>query len=209
VEVFGTFNDPGVDATDNYYPNVTIQTTSTLNMNVLGVYTITYNVCDAANNCVTLTRTVRVVDKTAPVIVLLGGNPIKWPRYQPFTDPGATVNDNYYSPSSFTITVDASKVIHHKPGYYYVTYNTTDGSGNAAKEVKRLVEVLDVTTSVQNLIGNKLNIYPNPVTDGIIRISSEKALLKGVTILDLLGRNVFESILNPSSDIELDVQTLS
>ncbi|MFN5886237.1 MAG: T9SS type A sorting domain-containing protein, partial [Bacteroidota bacterium] len=46
-------------------------------------------------------------------------------------------------------------------------------------------------------------------TDGIIRISSEKALLKGVTILDLLGRNVFESILNPSSDIELDVQTLS
>ena len=209
VEVFGTFNDPGVEATDNYYPNVTIQTTSTLNMNVLGVYTITYNVCDAASNCVTLIRTVRVVDKTAPVIVLLGGNPMKLPRYQPFTDPGATVNDNYYSPSSFTITVDASKVIHHKPGYYYVTYNTADGSGNSAKEVKRLIEVVDVTTSVQELKGNDLNIYPNPVSQGVVRIFSEKSLIKGVKIFDLLGRNVFESVLNPSSDIELDIQTLS
>jgi len=141
--------------------------------------------------------------------VLLGGNPMKLPRYQPFTDPGATVNDNYYSPSSFTITVDASKVIHHKPGYYYVTYNTADGSGNSAKEVKRLIEVVDVTTSVQELKGNDLNIYPNPVSQGVVRIFSEKSLIKGVKIFDLLGRNVFESVLNPSSDIELDIQTLS
>jgi hypothetical protein len=177
-------------------------------MNVLGVYTITYNVCDAASNCVTLTRTVRVVDKTAPVIVLLGGNPIKWPRYQPFTDPGATVNDNYYSPSSFTVTVDASKVIHHKPGYYYVTYNTADGSGNAAEEVKRLVEVVDVTTGLsQEVAHSGVMVFPNPVDQGLLNVHLNGTMVKKVIMSDLLGKTVLSSV-HTTDKVQLDISML-
>jgi hypothetical protein len=192
VEVFGTFNDPGVDATDNYYPNVTIQTTSTLNMNVLGVYTITYNVCDAANNCVTLTRTVRVVDKTAPVIVLLGGNPIEINRYSNYQEPGFVVNDNYYAPSSFSVNVNTSEIINHIPGIYYVYYKTIDGSGNAAAEVTRLVSVIDITTGVNEVkSANGISIFPNPVEDGEIHIISTQTSISKVGLVDLLGKSIY------------------
>jgi len=140
--------------------------------------------------------------------VLLGGNPMKLPRYQPFTDPGATVNDNYYSPSSFTITVDASKVIHHKPGIYYVYYNTSDGSGNPANEVKRLVEVLDVTTGMkENVNQTGIRVFPNPVDQGIINIQLDGTLIKRVIISDVLGKTVHQS-LHTGSQVQLDISAL-
>jgi hypothetical protein len=199
VEVFGTFNDPGVDATDNYYPNVTIQTTSTLNMNVLGVYTITYNVCDAANNCVTLTRTVRVVDKVRPVIKLIGEDPYVLPRYTAYVDPGFTVKDNYYPESAFYLSdaVNSSGIVNHIPGSYFVKYNVTDPSGNMASEVLRLVIVEDITTGLNKIKKeNGVFVYPNPTTDGIVNIYHSKGSIQKVEVTDVLGRNVLEQSTN-------------
>ncbi|MFN4994326.1 MAG: immunoglobulin-like domain-containing protein [Bacteroidota bacterium] len=199
VEVFGTFNDPGVDATDNYYPNVTIQTTSTLNMNVLGVYTITYNVCDAASNCVTLTRTVRVVDKVRPVIKLIGEDPYVLPRYTAYVDPGFTVKDNYYPESAFYLSdaVNSSGIVNHIPGSYFVKYNVTDPSGNMASEVLRLVIVEDITTGLNKIKKeNGVFVYPNPTTDGIVNIYHSKGSIQKVEVTDVLGRNVLEQSTN-------------
>jgi hypothetical protein len=164
-------------------------------MNVLGVYTITYNVCDAANNCVTLTRTVRVVDKTAPVIVLIGDNPIEINRYSNYQEPGFVVNDNYYAPSSFSVNVNTSEIINHIPGLYYVRYNTIDGSGNAAEEVKRLVRVVNVTTGVDEVINsNGLFVYPNPVENGLVNIYQTKGKIKEIKVTDMLGRLIITNI---------------
>ncbi|MFN5885801.1 MAG: T9SS type A sorting domain-containing protein, partial [Bacteroidota bacterium] len=136
------------------------------------------------------------------------GNPIKWPRYQPFTDPGATVNDNYYSPSSFTVTVDASKVIHHKPGYYYVTYNTTDGSGNNSDEVTRLVEVVDVSTGLNQDMGpSGVMIFPNPVDQGLLNVHLNGIMVKKVIISDLLGKILLSS-LHATDKVKLDISML-
>jgi hypothetical protein len=163
-------------------------------MNVLGVYTITYQVCDAANNCVTLIRTVRVVDKTAPQIVLIGDNPIELSRYGNYQDPGFTVNDNYYAPSTFNVNVNTTEIVNHIPGLYYVRYNTTDGSGNAAEEVKRLVRVLDVTgtTSINEIKNaNGISIYPNPVENGEIYVISSKHIISKIELADILGKVIY------------------
>jgi hypothetical protein len=66
VELGGTYSEPG--ATSNGGETVTI--TGSVDTDTLGSYTITYTATDANGNTGTATRTVNVVDTTAPVITL-------------------------------------------------------------------------------------------------------------------------------------------
>lgn len=69
VPVDSTYTDAGVTVTDNYDTGFTAIMTGTVNTAVKGTYIITYNVKDSSNNAATeITRTVNVVDTTAPVI---------------------------------------------------------------------------------------------------------------------------------------------
>ena len=64
IEVGDTYIDAGATATDNYDGDITssIETVSPVNTDVVGVYTLTYNVTDANGNvAVEVTRTVNVV----------------------------------------------------------------------------------------------------------------------------------------------------
>jgi hypothetical protein len=105
------------------------------------------------------------------------------------------VNDNYYAPSSFSVNVNTSEIINHIPGLYYVRYNTIDGSGNAAEEVKRLVRVVNVTTGVDEVINsNGLFVYPNPVENGLVNIYQTKGKIKEIKVTDMLGRLIITNI---------------
>ena len=64
VELGSTYTDAG--ATSDGGETVTVS--GTVDTNVLGTYTITYSASDAAGNTTTASRTVNVVDTTAPVI---------------------------------------------------------------------------------------------------------------------------------------------
>jgi hypothetical protein len=98
VDVFTTFNDPGVSDTDNYYPNVTTIRTGVPTMTTIGTFTVTYTVTDGAGNSTVVTRTVQVVDrKVCTEIQILGLNPVIHHRYTPYVDPGVKLVDNYYS----------------------------------------------------------------------------------------------------------------
>ncbi|MBI3400001.1 MAG: HYR domain-containing protein [Acidobacteria bacterium] len=70
VEGGSTFTDPGATAVDAVDGNLTsqIHVTGTVNTNVPGTYVLTYTVSDRAGNTTTKTRTVNIVDTTAPVI---------------------------------------------------------------------------------------------------------------------------------------------
>ncbi|NLD78896.1 MAG: DUF5011 domain-containing protein, partial [Mollicutes bacterium] len=69
VEVNTTYNDAGVNVTDNYDTGLIALVNSTVDMSVLGTYTVKYNVTDSAGNIANeVTRTVHVVDTTKPVI---------------------------------------------------------------------------------------------------------------------------------------------
>lgn len=78
VQCHATFTDPGATATDTCAGNLTssIVTSGSVNTNVLGTYTLSYNVQDpSANPATTVSRTVNVVDTTAPVISSASASP--------------------------------------------------------------------------------------------------------------------------------------
>ena len=83
---------------DNIDGNIThlIQKIDPVNKDITGVYKITYNITDkAGNNTIEVIRTVNVVDTTASVITLIGG---EYPQYtfgSQFSNFGATALDNY------------------------------------------------------------------------------------------------------------------
>ncbi len=138
------FVDPGATATDNKDGNLTasIVKSGSVNHLLLGTYTITYNVTDAAGNAAApVTRTVTVVDTVKPVITLTGSASISIKRYSTFTDPGATASDNYDGNITSKIT-KTSTVKTGTLGTYTVTYNVKDNSNNAATTVTRTVKVV-------------------------------------------------------------------
>ena len=73
VEVQSTYTDAGATATDNVDGNITprIVTVNPVNTAKLGSYTVTYDVKDNAGNAAKqVVRSVKVVDRTPPVITL-------------------------------------------------------------------------------------------------------------------------------------------
>jgi PKD repeat protein len=209
LDVHTTFIDPGVTVSDNYYPNVVVNKTSNLQTSVLGSYTITYTALDGGGNTASVSRTVQVVDRIAPNLSLLGEQPYNLTRYQPYIEGGYQVTDNYYQASVLTVTVDASKVINHKPGSYYVKYTATDPSGNT-RVVSRLVVVSEEgavgIAEESNIPG--LSLYPNPASD-VINLSWDATNLRSIKVYSLTGREVAAvSISSSQRSVAVDIRQL-
>lgn len=63
-------------------------TSGSVNTAIVGTYTITYDVTDSSGNSATqIIRTIKVVDTTAPAIILTGDSILTLNRGQSFTDP--------------------------------------------------------------------------------------------------------------------------
>jgi uncharacterized repeat protein (TIGR01451 family) len=137
-ECGNAFIDPGATATVCGSP-VTVNTSGTVNPNAPGTYTITYSA--TANGFTTeLTRIVTVEDTVAPVITLLGANPMQVGFGTVFTDPGATASDGCAGNLTSSIVVTGS-VDTNTVGFYALTYTVQDPTGHSDTEV-RTVEVL-------------------------------------------------------------------
>lgn len=99
----------------------------------------TYKTNEVTTNANTLTIGAPA-DTTPPVITRLGEPTVTIIQGQPYTDAGATAEDNVDG----NIT---NKIVTSNPvntaiiGNYTVTYNVIDNAGNAADEVTRLVTV--------------------------------------------------------------------
>ncbi len=81
VECHTAFVDPGATASDACAGDLTgaINVSGAVNTNVPGSYTLTYTVSDGNGNSASATRTVNVVDTTAPTITLNGQTITLWP----------------------------------------------------------------------------------------------------------------------------------
>ena len=156
VEVGSTFSDPGVTVYDQDGSS-TYTTTGTVDTNVLGAYTLTYTAVDNSGNQATATRTVNVVDTTAPVITLVGDSQVNLEVGSTYTDAGATASDNYDGDISSQIVV-VNNVDVNTLGSYTVTYSVSDSSSNAASVVTRTVNVVDQTAPTITILGD------NPAT---------------------------------------------
>jgi hypothetical protein len=156
IEVGSVFTDPGATAANSCNNNISVTVNSTVDTSVVGSYTITYTATDSSGNQATaVVRTVNVVDTTAPVITLVGDNPVTIELGATYTDQGATATD-----LSGDITVTTSGTVDTSiVGSYTVTYTATDSSGNSATAVTRTVNVVDTTAPVIILNGdNPMNI---------------------------------------------------
>ena len=153
VELGGTFTDPGASATDLKDGALSVSVSGTVDTSTVGSYTVTYSATDAAGNSASVTRTVNVVDTTAPVITVTGGSATtveltSLATGNTYSDAGATATD-----ASGAITVTSSGSADSSAlGTYTVTYSATDASGNAATAT-RTVSVVDTTAPTVTLTG--------------------------------------------------------
>ena len=154
LEVGSTYNELGATFTDNYdQDGNAIVGGDVVDVNTLGTYTVNYNVTDTNGNVATqVTRTVNIVDTTAPVITLTGDAEVTLEAGSTYNELGATFTDNYDQDGNATIGGDA--VDTNTLGTYIVTYNVTDTSGNVATQVTRTVNVVDTTPPVITLTGD-------------------------------------------------------
>ena len=117
--------------------------TSDLDCTTPGTYQMIFRVTDAAGNEATpVTRTVIVVlDKTAPVLTLLGKDTVSVEQCEVYQEQGAVANDNMdgnlSSDIAITGTVNSSIV-----GNYTLTYTVSDAQGNSSN-TSRVVKVVD------------------------------------------------------------------
>ena len=190
VECGATYTDAGATATDNCDGNVTanISVTNPVDTSVPNTYTVRYNVTDSAGLAATeVTRTVHVVDTTAPVITLNGVDPMTVECGDDYTDAGATAEDVCHGNLTGDIVTD-NPVDASTPGIYTVSYNVTDASDNAAAEVTRTVTVADTTPPVITLLGEAvmtLTLCPD----------DDAPMLPGATALDACGGDLTADIL--------------
>jgi hypothetical protein len=154
-----TYNEPGATAQDNEDGTVPVNTSGSVNTSEVGTNTITYTATDSAGNSTTATRTVNVTDGMAPVITILGDNPLSLLQNSTYNEPGATATDNVDGSVPVTIggdTVDTSVI-----GTNTITYTATDASGNSSTAT-RTVNVTDGVAPVITILGdNPMSIKQN------------------------------------------------
>ncbi|MDA1046655.1 MAG: DUF5011 domain-containing protein, partial [Verrucomicrobia bacterium] len=152
-EAATAYSDAGATWTDTLDGNGTISANGSVNVNVNvpGVYTLTYSKSDAAGNAATqVTRTVTVEDTTIPVITLSGSSAVTHEAATAYSDAGATWTDTL--DGNGTISANGSVNV-NVPGVYTLTYSNSDAAGNAATQVTRTVTVQDTTPPVIALNG--------------------------------------------------------
>ncbi|MDA7512821.1 DUF5011 domain-containing protein, partial [Verrucomicrobia bacterium] len=145
------YEDAGATAIDNVDTTVSVTSTSTVDTETPGTYTVTYNASDNEGNSATpVTRTVVVADTISPIITLQGDATMTIAAGDDFTDPGSSANDSFEGELTASVT---GSVNTSTPGAYALTYSVSDGAGNAATEVTRTVNVVDQVGPVITLNG--------------------------------------------------------
>uniref|UniRef100_A0A6C0KLI6 Pesticidal crystal protein Cry22Aa Ig-like domain-containing protein n=1 Tax=viral metagenome TaxID=1070528 RepID=A0A6C0KLI6_9ZZZZ len=92
-------------------------------------------------------------DTIAPVITLIGDNPLTIGIDSTYTESGAEAFDNVYGDISDDLVIN-NNINTSQVGTYEVSYNVSDTKGNVATEVIRTVEVVDDNIPVITLIGD-------------------------------------------------------
>lgn len=153
VEVNTTFSDPGVSVTDNYDPVVNATATSNVNIAVLGTYTIQYEAMDASGNISSLSRTVNVVDQTAPVLQLANMDTIVVEVFGQLALPAMSATDNYDQNPQITVggSYDLTTL-----GTYTLDISAEDQSANQSAVQNLIVKVVDTEAPVITLNGDYL-----------------------------------------------------
>jgi hypothetical protein len=127
------FTDPGATAVDSCSGPRPVTATNNINLSLPGSYTVTYSATDTQGNTATATRTVNVVDTTAPVISC----PANITTYLPLNSTATSKNVSFTVTAtdtcgSATVTTSQASGSAFPVGTTTVTATATDGAGNQA-----------------------------------------------------------------------------
>jgi len=155
------FTDPGATASDNVDGDLSanVIVVGSVDTSAVGIYTLTYNVSDAAgNSAVTMTRQVTVQDASAPVIIAPNNIIVEavGANGTPAADNAITT---FLSSANGSDDVDVNVVVTNDApsiftiGVTLVTFSATDAAGNIGTATAT-VTVADQTKPVITLSGN-------------------------------------------------------
>ena len=152
-----------VDIVDGAIPFSSFEVSlNDLCMNVLGSYTIIYDISDGAGNDISTTRTINVVDNVAPTIVLDPSTiTIEVSNNAYIDNSGADdITDNYFSLEQLTIDY-SNNVISNVAGTYQVICTASDPCGNDASAV-RVVNIINSQPTQLLIVNPSLVDYEIP-----------------------------------------------
>ena len=212
VDVFSSYNEQGVQVQDNYCTNLNWSVDMMPNTKVLGDYTLSYSSEDCnGNTSLILTRVVRVIDREAPELTLNGFAANTVYRWAGYTDPGVSIDDNYYSEASLQANVAiTSNFDPNWVGFYNICYQVTDPSGNKSRMTCRSIEVAESLTGLQTDT-EKMNliVYPNPSTGKfILKLESANQESRQLNLVDMLGKTVYSQSIGAVDNYALDLSIL-
>lgn len=177
LDVFDTYTSKDINVSDNYgQPTVKITGSYYDNFangkaTALGDYTIVYTATDSFGNSSAVTRTIRVVDRTAPVITIRGvptANVCRWAVYK---DAGYDLADNYWDTSNIKVTREGDFVNTMLEGVFSMRYRAEDKSGNVGYSEWRIIRVTEAGEGgcitglgKEDNFGEGISVFPNPTT---------------------------------------------
>jgi len=165
--IMTSFTDPGVNYSDNYWPNnkIIFDKKGVVDTTKIGTYVLSYSVTDfSGNGPNSVTRTVIVYDSIAPLAELIGADEVVLEVNEPWYDPGIKVTDNsvigfvYEITGSFynSFTAVNGKFVPNKIGLYTIFYLVKDEAGNSSDMIPRVVNVVDLRCPELTLKGDML-----------------------------------------------------
>ncbi|TNE79217.1 MAG: DUF5011 domain-containing protein [Bacteroidetes bacterium] len=158
IEVNNAYTEDGATAIDNPWGTaLTVNISGTVDITQLGTYTVSYEASDASGNSTVITRSVDVIDTTAPSLSLNVDDTLYVEVNTNFVDPGVTVMDNHWTAFSLNVNGTVNTAV---LGTYVLNYSATDGSGNVSLVQDRVVIVQDKTAPLISLVGTDLVNIP-------------------------------------------------
>ena len=135
IEAGQKYEELGAIGIDKVDGNFKATVSGDVNTNIPGEYILTYTATDNSGNSSTLTRKVKVIDTTAPEIILNGKSEMTIEAGTKYEELGAIGKDIVDGELKATISgeVNTSKV-----GEYKLTYIVTDSSGNSVTTMRKV-----------------------------------------------------------------------
>jgi len=153
------YSDAGATASDSLDGDISnkIVVVGLPDVLIPAMYTISYDVTDAAgNSAAQISRLVTVADTTPPVISLNSGSALTFDVGSTYVE-AATASDTLDGDLTLSMVVGGS-VNTAAVGNYPLTYDAVDAAGNNAIQVGRTVTVADISAPVITLNGGDVTL---------------------------------------------------
>lgn len=192
----GTLNPADLDggSTDNGGNTYFLVCDKFFDCSELGANTVELEVYDDFGNRDFCTGTVTVIDELAPSLSCPANEQVTFDAGQTFyTLPDyvaagdVTANDN--CTASLTITQDPVAGTQLTQGNYFITFESTDASGNTGSCTFQVA--VEVPLGVEdNDLNSGLVLFPNPASD-VITVSSKNTEITSLQVVDMLGKQLW------------------